>query len=134
MFTIFTKRKHVVISPEELSKKIDQALDKSQKVMYANIRSSAMECLNQFDKNGNKMTKLGYLLNKDDLEGLSPEDYADLFEARRFARKRRIGEDAQAFSGETKGMKFSKERMFYNSSDKKFYRQKNDKTDAIVPE
>ena len=85
-----------------------------------------------FDKNGNKMTKLGYLLNKDDLEGLSPEDYADLFEARRFARKRRIGEDAQAFSGDTKGMKFSKERMFYNSSDKKFYRQKNDKTDAIV--
>lgn len=85
-----------------------------------------------FDKNGNKMTKLGYLLNKDDLGGLSPEDYADLFEARRFARKRRIGEDAQAFSGDTKGMKFSKERMFYNNSDKKFYRQKNDKTDAIA--
>lgn len=85
-----------------------------------------------FDKDGNRMTKLGYLLNKDDLEGLSPEDYADLFEARRFARKRRIGEDAQAFSGDTKGMKFSKERMFYNNSDKKFYRQKNDKTDAIA--
>jgi len=85
-----------------------------------------------FDKNGNKMTKLGYLLNKDDLEGLSPEDYADLFEARKFARKRRIGEDAQAFSGDTKGMKFSKETMFYNSSDKKFYRQKNKNADAVV--
>lgn len=85
-----------------------------------------------FDRDGNKMTKLGYLLNKDDLDGLSPEDYADLFEARKFARKRRIGEDAQAFSGDTKGMKFSKERMFYNNSDKKFYRQKNDKTDAIA--
>ena len=85
-----------------------------------------------FDRDGNKMTKLGYLLNKDDLEGLSPEDYADLFEARKFARKRRIGEDAQAFSDDTKGMKFSKERMFYNNSDKKFYRQKNDKTDAIA--
>ena len=85
-----------------------------------------------FDRDGNKMTKLGYLLNKDDLEGLSSEDYADLFEARKFARKRRIGEDAQAFSDDTKGMKFSKERMFYNNSDKKFYRQKNDKTDAIA--
>lgn len=85
-----------------------------------------------FDRDGNKMTKLGYLLNKDDLDGLSPEDYADLFEARKFARKHRIGEDAQAFSGDTKGMKFSKERMFYNNSDKKFYRQKNDKTDAIA--
>jgi hypothetical protein len=85
-----------------------------------------------FDKDGNRMTKLGYLLNKDDLDGLSPEDYADLFEARRFARKRRIVEDAQAFSGNTRGMKFSKETMFYNNSDKKFYKQKNKNADAVV--
>jgi len=76
-----------------------------------------------FDKDGNRMTKLGYLLNKADLEGMDPSEYDDLFESRR----RRFSED---LGGNYTDKDFSNEAFFYNDGDKNFYK-KSGKKDPV---